>query len=334
MRKIYIIAEIGVNHNGSLSKAYQLILKAKQAGADAVKFQTFKTENLLLKNTKKATYQIKNSKDKENQFDMLKKLEISFKFQKKLFFYSKKNNIDFISSPFDLESIDFLKKLKLKYLKIPSGEITNIPYLQKIAKIRNKKILSTGCSEVSEIENALKILTKNGTLKKNITLLHCNSSYPTPLEDVNLNSIKYLQKKFNITVGFSDHTIGIDIPIAAASLGADIIEKHFTLNKRQKGPDHKVSLTPAEFKRMVLSIRNIEKAFGSYDKKVTKSEFKNRYVIRKSIFANLNIEKNDIFTEKNLITKRPGHFTSSVKWNTLIGKKSKKKYIVDDPINE
>lgn len=334
MKNIYVIAEIGVNHNGNLQKAYQLILKAKQAGADAVKFQTFKTENLLLKNTQKAKYQIKNSKDKENQFDMLKKLEISYEFQKKLFLFSKKKKIDFISSPFDLESIDFLKKLKLKYLKIPSGEITNIPYLKKIAKIRNKKILSTGCSEVLEIENALKILIKNGTPKKNIILLHCNSSYPTPLEDVNLNSIKYLQKKFNITVGFSDHTIGIDIPIAAASLGAEIIEKHFTLNKRLKGPDHKVSLSPNEFKNMVLSIRNIEKAFGNFDKKVTKSEYNNKYIIRKSIFANLNIAKGDFFTEKNLITKRPGYFTSSAKWNNLIGKKSKNKYIIDDPINE
>ena len=334
MKQVFIIAEIGVNHNGSLSKAYKLISEARKAGANAVKFQSFIAEKIVTKFAKKADYQIDSTTMDKNQFNMLKKLEIDFEFQKKIFRFAKNKKIHFLSSPFDLDSIEFLSKLNLNIFKIPSGEITNIPYLKKIGKLKKKIILSTGCSKISEIKIAIDLLNKFGTPKKNITLLHCTSAYPAPLNQVNLNSMSFMKNKFNVNVGYSDHTIGFEVPIAAVAAGAVIIEKHFTLNRNMRGPDHKVSLNPKEFKQMVVFIRNIEKTIGKYDKFISKSELKNINKIRKSIYASRSIKKGEIFTSKNITTKRPDIYISASKWDKVIGKIASRNYNLDEPINE
>lgn len=331
-KKIKIIAEAGINHNGSLKRAVQLIKAAKKSNADYIKFQIFKAENVVIKNASKSPYQKKNLKDKETQYEMIKKFELpyeSFKIIKK---ECKKKKIKFLCSPFDVESLNYLKKLKEKIIKIPSGEITNYPLIEKIGKMNIKVIMSTGMSNYKEIESALNLLISNGTKKKNITLLHCNTAYPTPYIDVNLTVIKKLKKKFNISVGYSDHTLGVEMPISAVCLGAEFIEKHITLDKNLPGPDHKSSLNPTEFFLLVKSIRNVEKAIIPSKKSIKPSEYANLKVVRKSIIANSNILKGEIFTEKNLTTKRPGTGISPMLWRRIIGKKAKKNYIKDEII--
>lgn len=326
----FIIAEAGVNHNGDIDLAKRMIDIASKYNVDAIKFQTFKTENLVSKNAKKANYQKNTTDQNESQFDMIKKLELDIKTHKELIEYCKYKNIMFLSTPFDLESIDLLNDLGLEIFKIPSGEITNLPYLEKIGKLKKKVILSTGMSTLNEIENALDILKENGT--KDITVLHCNTEYPTPMEDVNLNAMNTIKEKLNVEVGYSDHTIGIEVPIAAVSMGAKVIEKHFTLDKNMEGPDHKASSEPNELKQMVECIRNIEKAMGDGIKKPSKSEMKNIDVVRKSIVAIKKIKTGEIFTEENISIKRPGNGISPMKWYEVLGTLATKDYDEDDLI--
>ena len=327
---VFIIAEAGVNHNGSIELAYKLIDVASMSGANAIKFQTFKAENLVSKNAQKAEYQKQTTDPSESQFNMLKKLELDTNAHKRLIDYCKKKDIIFISTPFDHESIDLLNKLKLQIFKIPSGEITNLTYLRHIGSLNKKVILSTGMSDLKEIGDAIKILTNAGTLKENITVLHANTMYPTPMEDVNLRAMQTIQNKFDVAVGYSDHTLGIEVDIAAAAMGATIIEKHFTLDKTMDGPDHKSSIGPEELNSMVSSIRNIEKALGSSIKKPSKSEKPNIIMARKSIVASKSIKKGELFTVNNLTTKRPGTGLSPMEWDSIIGKVAKRDYQIDD----
>ena len=329
---VFIIAEAGVNHNGSLKLAKKLIDVAVESGADAVKFQTFKTKNLVSKDAKKADYQKKNTDVLESQFDMIKKLELDVNTHKKLISYCQKKGIMFLSSPFDHDSINLLSDLGLKIFKIPSGEITNLPYLRQIGLLGKKVVLSSGMSTLKEVKSALTVLIESGTKKENITILHANTMYPTPMEDVNLNAMLTIQKELDISVGYSDHTIGIEVDIAAVAMGASIIEKHFTLDQNLQGPDHKSSLEPKELKAMVLSIRNIEKALGDNKKKLSPSESININVVRKSIVANQQIKKGDLLTEKNIAVKRPGNGINPMKWDEIIGSIARKNYNVDELI--
>lgn len=330
MDRVFIIAEAGVNHNGSLINAKKLIDAAVEAGVDAVKFQTFRTENLVCVNSRKADYQLETTAKEETQYEMLKKLELDFNVHKELYEYCSKRGIMFLSTPFDLDSIELLNEFKVPIFKVPSGEITNYPYLRKIGLSRKEVILSTGMSTLEEIKEAIRVLKDNGTTK--ISILHCNTEYPTPMQDVNLNVITAMQKEFKLPIGYSDHTKGIEVAIAAVALGAIIIEKHFTLDKRMEGPDHKASLEPNELKEMVIAIRNIEKALGSYEKTPTLSEMKNIQIARKSIVAKADIKVGDVFTENNLTTKRPGNGLSPMQWNNIIGTISKHDYKVDEMI--
>ncbi|CAH2211894.1 N-acetylneuraminate synthase [Tepidibacter aestuarii] len=330
MANVFIIAEAGVNHNGSLDIAKKLIDVAVEAKVDAVKFQSFKTEKLVSKNAQKAQYQKETTDFSENQFDMIKKLELDYEKHEDLVNYCKSKEIMFLSSPFDLESIDLLDSMGLEIFKIPSGEITNLPYLRKIGKLKKKVILSTGMATLGEIEQALNILKENGTY--DITVLHCNTEYPTPIEDVNLKAMNTIKEAFKVEVGYSDHTLGIEAPIAAVALGAKVIEKHFTLDKNMKGPDHRASLNPQELKAMVRYIRNIEKAIGDGIKRPSKSELKNKDIARKSLVANCSIKKGEIFTEKNIQAKRPGKGISPMRWNEVIGKVANKDYKEDELI--
>ena len=330
---VFIIAEVGVNHNGDINIAKKLIDVAVDAGADAVKFQTFKAELGVLKNAKKADYQIKNTKDAtETQYEMVKKLELSEQMHYELISYCKTKNIMFLSTPFDHDSIELLNSLGLEIFKIPSGEITNLPYLRHIGRLNKKVILSTGMADIGEIEDALDILISSGTNKENITVLHANTMYPTPMEDVNLRAMQTIAFTFKVDVGYSDHTLGIEAPIAAVALGAKVIEKHFTLDRNLPGPDHKASLEPDELKAMVKAIRNIEKALGNGIKKPTKSETPNIKIARKSIVAKRAIKKGEIFTEKNITTKRPGDGISPMRWDEVIGRTANKDYKEDDLI--
>lgn len=323
MHKTLIIAEAGVNHNGSIVLAKKLIDAAAEAGADYVKFQTFKTENLVSKATKKAVYQKRNfSGEDDSQFSMLKKLELSSEQHSELVTYSKQRGIKFLSTAFDLDSIDFLSTLNLGIWKIPSGEITNYPYLKRIALKNEPIILSTGMSEIEEIENAITVLLNYGIKRNQITLLHCNTEYPTPMEDVNLKAMLAMEKRFGIHTGYSDHTRGIEVPIAAVSLGATVIEKHFTLDRSMEGPDHKASLEPGELKAMIDAIRNIEKALGDGIKRVSASEQKNKSIVRKSIVASRRILKGETFTEDNITVKRPGNGLSPMLWEKVLGRKA------------
>ena len=328
--RIFIIAEAGVNHNGSISLAKKLIDIAKESGADAVKFQTFKAELTISKTAQKADYQKKNTDNSESQYDMIKKLELDLDTHKELMSYCQDKNIMFLSTPFDHDSIELLNNLGLEIFKIPSGEITNLPYLRHIGSLNKKVILSTGMADIGEIEDALDILIKAGTLKENITVLHANTMYPTPMEDVNLRAMITIGKTFDVAYGYSDHTLGIEVDIAAAAMGASCIEKHFTLDKTMDGPDHKASLEPDELKAMVMAIRNIEKALGSSVKKASKSETPNIKVARKSIVASLNIKKGELFTERNLAIKRPSGGISPMRWDEIIGSIATKDYEVDE----
>ena len=332
MKKTIIIAEAGVNHNGNINTAKKLIDAAADAKVDYVKFQTFKAKNIISKKAQKAEYQKKTTNNSETQFEMLKKLELDAQAHKELIKYCQEKKIKFLSSAFDLDSIDFLHNLGIKLWKIPSGEITNLPYLRKIGKLKSKIVLSTGMSNLSDIEQAIQVFEKAGTMRNNITVLHCNSEYPTPFQDVNLNAMNTIKEAFKVSVGYSDHTLGIEIPIAAVAIGASVIEKHFTLDKTLKGPDHKASLEPEELKLMVKSIRNIEKALGTGIKKLSKSEEKNISIVRKSIVAAQNIKKGEIFTSKNITVKRPGKGISPMLWDTVIGNKATKNYKIDDKI--
>lgn len=325
LNNIFIIAEAGVNHNGSLELAKKLIDAAADSGADAVKFQTFKASNLSSCYAEKAAYQKKATAADESQLQMLKRLELPYEAHMELIDYCKRKNIQFLSTPFDLESIDFLVSLDLPVLKIPSGEITNLPYLRKINDAGKKVILSTGMATLDEVGQALAVLKDC-----EVSLLHCTTEYPCPYEDVNLKAMLTMKEKFGLPVGYSDHTKGIEVPVAAAALGAEIIEKHFTLDKTMEGPDHKASLEPDELKAMVQSIRNIEKALGSREKKPSASELKNISVARKSIVAKRGIKAGEIFTEENIITKRPALGISPMEWDKIIGSKALKNYNVDD----
>lgn len=327
MNKVFIIAEAGVNHNGSLELAKKLVDIAFEAGCDAVKFQTFKAENVVSKNAQKAEYQKNTTGSDETQLEMVKKLELSFESFKKINEYCKNKGILFLSTPFDLESIDFLASLEMPIFKIPSGEITNLPYLRKINSLQKKVILSTGMATLDEIEEALKVLKDC-----EITLLHANTQYPTPTEDANLSAMKTLKDKFEVEVGYSDHTLGIEISIAAVAMGACVIEKHFTLDKNLEGPDHKASLEPNELKQMVKSIRNIEKAFGNGQKIPSKSEIPNIEIARKSIVAKIAIKKGEVFSEQNITVKRPAKGICPMKWDEIIGTVSQKNYEEDELI--
>ena len=329
---VFIIAEAGVNHNGSIDLAKKLIDVASDAGADAVKFQSFKAENLATKNAQKAMYQKETTNIEESQFHMLKKLELSTEMHKELISYCRNKKIIFLSSPFDHESIELLEDLGLEIFKIPSGEITNLPYLRHIGKLDRKIILSTGMSNIDEVKNALDILINSGTKKENITVLHANTEYPTPMEDVNLRAMVTIGKELDIKFGYSDHTLGIEVDIAAVAMGANCIEKHFTLDCNMEGPDHKASLEPNELKAMVVAIRNIELALGKNIKKPSKSELPNIQIVRKSIVAKTVIKKGEIFSEKNLTTKRPGGGTNPMKWDVIIGTKAIKDYNEDELI--
>jgi N,N'-diacetyllegionaminate synthase len=332
MKKVFIIAEAGVNHNGSIELAKKLIDVACEAKVDAIKFQTFKTENVISKNADKAEYQKQTTDKDESQFDMIKKLELNLDMHQELISYCNKKKIMFLSTPFDHESIDMLDDLGLNIFKIPSGEITNLPYLRKIGKLGKRVILSTGMADMGEIEDALDILIEAGTLKDDITVLHANTMYPTPIEDVNLRAMVTIGNTFDIAYGYSDHTLGIEIDIAAVAMGASCIEKHFTLDKYMDGPDHQASLERDELIAMVKGIRNIELALGQRVKKPTSSEIPNIPIGRKSLIANKIIRKGELFTEYNLAVKRPGTGISPMRWDEFIGKVSEKDYQKDELI--
>ena len=321
-KSVVIIAEAGVNHNGSIEMAKKLIDAAYDARVDYVKFQTFKAESIVSPSAKKAEYQVKNTKDiGSSQFKMLKKLELSNEDHKDLMSYCDHKGIKFFSTAFDVDGVDYLAKLGFDFFKIPSGEITNFPYLRSIAEKGKPIILSTGMASLSEIETALGILLKFGANKKDITILHCNTEYPTPMEDVNLKAMLTIKEKLGVEIGYSDHTLGIEVPVAAVALGATVIEKHFTLDRNLSGPDHKASLEPQELKDMVSSIRNIESAIsGNGIKEPSKSELKNIAIARKSIHLKRDLKKGEVLNENNLISLRPGDGISSIHWEDVIGK--------------
>jgi len=329
---VFIIAEAGVNHNGSIILAKRLIDVASNSGADAIKFQTFKAENLIVKNAQKAEYQKKTTDVSESQFDMLKKLELDIEAHKDIISYSQEKGIMFLSTPFDHESIKLLNDLGMNIFKISSGEITNLPYLRHVGSLGKSVILSTGMSHLAEVGDALKILIDAGTNKNNIIVLHANTMYPTPMEDVNLKAMLSIKKEFSVAVGYSDHTLGIEVDIAAVAMGACCIEKHFTLDRSMDGPDHKASLEPKELELMVRSIRNIEKALGSAEKKPSQSESVNIKMVRKSIVAIQNIKKGDTLTDVNMSVKRPANGISPMCWDELIGTSANKDYIKDELI--
>lgn len=334
MDRVIIIAEAGVNHNGDMVIAKRLIDVAVNAGVDYVKFQTFKSENLVSKFAKKAEYQIENTKDaSENQLQMLKKLELSHVQHLELISYCEQKNINFFSTAFDLDSLDYLHSLGLKMVKIPSGEITNLPYLRKAAFLFKEVIISSGMSTMEEIDEAISIFLEAGIVREKITILHCNTEYPTPMKDVNIRAMLSIQEKFGTKIGYSDHTLGIEVPIAAVALGAKMIEKHFTLDRNLPGPDQLASLEPKELKNMVLAIRNIELAIGGNGiKEPSESELKNILIARKSIVAKSNIKKGERFNENNITTKRPGNGVSPMKWDIVLGKVASKDFEMDDLI--
>ena len=330
MEKVYIIAEAGDNHNGDFNTALKLVDVAKRAGADCVKFQTFVTEEIISKYAEMAEYQKKNTGKEESQFEMVKRLELSFDEFRKIKEYCDRVGIQFLSTPFDLKSVDFLNELGVPFFKIPSGEITNYPYLIKIAHTGKPVVMSTCMCEPDEILAAINVLEKNGSGE--ITLLHCNTEYPTPLKDVNLYAMRTMKKMFGKKVGYSDHTKGIEVPVAAVALGACVIEKHFTLDKNMPGPDHKASLEPDELGRMVKNIRNIEIALGDGVKRVSESERKNIAIARKSIVARRNIQEGEILTEENLAVKRPGTGINPMQWMEVLGTRAVRDFKEDELI--
>ncbi|MDF1589759.1 MAG: N-acetylneuraminate synthase [Gammaproteobacteria bacterium] len=329
---VFIIAEVGVNHNGSLDLAKQLVDVAEECGADAVKFQTFKAATLVTKTAKQADYQTANTGKQESQFDMLKRLELREADHQELVDYCQQKQIEFMSTPFDLQSIQFLNSLGVNRFKIPSGEITNYPYLKMVGSFNKEIVLSTGMATLADIEAALNLLIDSGTDKEKITILHATTDYPTQMQDVNLAAMQTIAQAFKVKVGYSDHTPGIEVPTAAVALGASVIEKHFTLDKNLPGPDHKASLEPQELKQMVQAIRNIEIALGDGIKRPSANEQKNMQVARKSLVALTDIKKGDTFSEQNLTVKRPGLGISPMRWNEVIGQAAQKDYQIDDLI--
>lgn len=333
MNHVIIIAEAGVNHNGSIEMAKKLIDAACDCDVDYVKFQTTKgPEAITSKFAQMADYQKKNLNQDESQLEMLRKILLRMEDFEELNTYCGKQGVKFMSTPFDLESVDFLAGLNMDYMKIPSGEITNLPYLRKIAKLHIPVIMSSGMCTLGDIEAAMNVLTNNGLSESEISLLHCNTEYPTPFEDVNLRAMLTLKQCFGVRVGYSDHTKGIEVPIAAVAMGAEIIEKHFTLDRSLPGPDHVASLEPQELKAMTDAIRNIEKAIGTGLKKVTASEQKNIAIARKSIIAARNIKAGELFTDENLTAKRPGNGISPMRWDEVIGKTAKRDFAEDELI--
>lgn len=332
MSRTFIIAEAGVNHNGSLDLAIKLVDEAVNAGVDAVKFQTFKADKLVSKTAQKADYQKQTTSATESQYEMIKKLELDETSHRELIQYCKEKQIIFLSTPFDHESIQLLNNLGLSIFKIPSGEITNLPYLQHIGKFGKDVILSTGMADLGEIEDALNVLEQEGLPKEKITVLHATTEYPCPFDEVNLQAMQTIKAAFDVKVGYSDHTQGIEVPIAAVAMGACIIEKHFTLDRNMDGPDHKASLEPKELKLMVHSIRRIDQALGNGIKKPSKSELKNKINIRKSLVASTEISKGDIFTDQNITIKRPGNGLSPMQWNEIIGHVASRDFFVDELI--
>lgn len=328
--KVCIIAEAGVNHNGDVEIAKRLVDCAAEAGADIIKFQTFKAENLAIEKAEKANYQKNTTGGEETQFQMLKKLELTENMHDELIRHCNDKNIQFLSTPFDIESIHFLSNKDISLFKIPSGEITNLPYLREIGKQNKDVILSTGMSNMVEVNAAIEILQTYGA--KKISLLHCSTEYPTPMQDVNLNAMISMKQETGLDVGYSDHTLGWEVSVAAVALGAKIIEKHFTLDKNMEGPDHKASLEPEELKRMVMAIRNIELAMGDNEKKISPSEIKNKDVARKSIVAKHYIHKGEILTEINLTTKRPGNGICPMEWDSIVGTFAKRDFDRDEMI--
>lgn len=330
--KTIIIAEAGVNHNGSFDLAKKLVDEAKNAGVDYVKFQTAIPELVISKSASKAEYQKQSTGEEQSQLEMVKKILLDVSEFAPLKKYCEKVGIKFLSTAFDLKSIDILDGLNMDFFKIPSGEITNLPYLRKIAKIGKPVVLSTGMCVTNEIEQAISVLCNYSLTRDDITVLHCNTEYPTPMIDVNLRAMNSIGQELNVKIGYSDHTLGIEVPIAAVALGATVIEKHFTLDRTMEGPDHKASLEPEELKAMVKAIRNIELALGNEEKNVTESERKNIAIARKSIVAAKTIKKGDTFTEENLTVKRPGNGISPMSWDEVIGKIAKVDFDEDDLI--
>jgi N,N'-diacetyllegionaminate synthase len=330
--RTFIIAEAGVNHNGRLDLARKLVIEAARAGADAVKFQTFKAEKLAAASAGKADYQTRTTPDDQSHLEMLKTLELDKAAHLELLELCRKNNIEFLSSPFDLESIDLLDELGLDTIKIPSGEITNLPYLRKVGALKRKIILSTGMAEMIEIEAALNVLTDAGTNRKNIIVLHCHTEYPTVYEDVNLLAMDAMRQTLGVRVGYSDHTLGLEAALAAVALGAEVIEKHFTLDRKMPGPDHSASLEPKELTELVVGIRRVEALLGGGEKKPTEREIKNRAVARKSIVAAQLIKKGEPFTDKNLTVKRPGLGINPMLWDDVIGRVAPRDFAPDEMI--
>lgn len=319
--KVLIIAEAGVNHNGDIVQAKKLIDAAAEAGVDYVKFQTFKASKLVTKSAQRADYQNTNTGDADSQYEMLKKLELSEEAHRELISYCNKKGIQFLSTGFDLDSLDFLNNIGINLFKIPSGEITNLPYLRKIASFKKPVVMSTGMASMTEVKDAFDVLTQEGVAKSAIHIVHCNTEYPTPMQDVNLKAMNAIGKELDVKIGYSDHTLGIEVPIAAVALGATVIEKHFTLDRNLPGPDHRASLEPDELKAMVTAIRNIEKALsGSGRKEPSPSEMKNKTVARKSIIASRAIKKGEKLTAANLSIKRPGNGISPMRWDAVLGK--------------
>lgn len=329
---VFIIAELGVNHNGSLKRALKMIETAKACGADAAKFQTFISDRVMLRSSPKAEYQKKVTKKRETYFQMAQRLEFDEDDHRALMAKCNKEKIIFISTPYDLDSIELLKKLGLEIFKIPSGEITNLPYLRKIGGLKKKVIISTGMADLKEVAAALKVLIGSGTKKKDITALHCTTEYPAPYADVNLWTMRTMRERFKIDIGYSDHTRGIEVAVAAVALGASIIEKHLTLDKKMQGPDHHASIEPDEFCALVRAVRNIERAMGSSIKRASPSELKNRFVIRKSIVASSSIKKGELLSEDNITTKRPGTGLDPMAWDRVIGSAARKDFRKEDLI--
>ena len=330
--RVFVIAEAGVNHNGLIEKAYDMIQVAKVAGADAVKFQTAIPELVMTRDAEKAEYQMDKTDVGETQLEMAKKIHLPLDAYEKLKAECEKHEIEFMSTAFDEVSIETLKKLDLKRFKIPSGEITNLPYLRHVGQVGKPIIMSTGMATLTEVRAAMEILLTAGLQKEDLTILHCNTAYPTPMEDVNLRAMLTIRDKLGVMVGYSDHTLGIEVPVTAVAMGASMIEKHFTLDRTLPGPDHAASLEPNELKAMVKAIRNIEKAMGNGLKKPTPSEEKNIPIARKSIVAKKNIKKGERFSEDNLTVKRPGTGISPMEWETYIGKFADREYRADELI--
>lgn len=325
-----IIAEAGVNHNGDMDLARQLIIVAAEAGADIVKFQTFNADHLVTKNAIKADYQNKTTDASESQYDMIRKLELSREMHEELINYCQTYDIEFYSTGFDIESLNLLVELGLNSFKIPSGEITNLPYLRHIGKYGYRVILSTGMATLGEIEQALYVLEQSGTPRDRITVLHCSTEYPTAMKDVNLRAMCTIRDTFKVSVGYSDHTQGIEVATAAVALGATVIEKHFTLDRNLPGPDHKASLEPDELKAMVTAIRNIEQAMGDGIKKPTVNEINTKLIVRKSIVAECAIAQGEVFTVDNLTVKRPGGGLSPMLWDDVLGRKARHDFKPDE----